>query len=192
MSLNKYALFAMLTILIVSLSGCICAPLSGTSPTIVPTLTVTPGPSTAPVPPTISPIPSLNTGTQIIWKLPSGDGRLVVKNQVIGQDAVIILAPVSDPKSAVLAVYVKGEHEWTVDGIPDGQYVLYDMIGTNWDDTNKSFLHTSEYAKFDSTLNFYTTATESKVYTVTLSGAAGGVDGLSTAIDPGDVPSLAR
>jgi len=170
-------------------AGCVGVPSLSGSPTVIPTLTVTPGPSTAAAPPTIPPVNSLATGTQITRDLQGGFGRLVIKNHVIGQDAVLILAPADDPKRAVLAVYVTGQHDWTVDGITDGQYVLYDMIGTNWDDANKRFEHTSEYARFDSTLNFYTTPTESKVFTVTLSGAGGG-DSLSSEVAPGDLPAL--
>lgn len=189
MALTKHTLLAAIILVMVPLCGCIFTSPVNNTPTIVPTLTVTPGPSTAAAPPTIAPIRSLNTGTQIVWGLQGGYGRLIVKNDVIGQDAVVILAPVSDPKKAVLAVYVKGGHDWTVEGITDGQYVLYDMIGTDWDDMNKKFVHTSEYAKFENTLNYYTTDTESKVYTATLSGA-GGSDMPGTAIGPGDMPPL--
>ncbi len=102
---------------------------------------------------------------------------------------MVILAPAGDPGKAVLAIYVKGGQDWTVDGITDGQYVLYDMIGTNWDDAGKKFEHTSEYARFDGTLNYYTTDTESKVFTITLSGAGSG-DTLGRPVSPEDMPSL--
>ena len=181
-------LVALMTITI-SLAGCMGPLPLQRAPTIVPTLTVTPGPSLAPAPPTIPPVNSLATGNQIVWDLSGGYGQLKIENRVIGQDAVVILAPVSEPKRAVLAVYVKSQNDWTVDGITDGQYVLYDMIGTNWDGSTNRFQHTSEYTRFESTLNYYTTDTESKVFTVTLSGAGSG-DNLSTAVSPGDVPAL--
>ncbi len=174
---------------IVLLSGCICQAPFGASPTVAPTVTSMPVPSTTTAPPTIPPVRSIATGTQIVWELQGGYGQLVVKNQITGQDAVVILAPAGDPETAVLAVYVKSGQDWTVDGITDGQYVLYDMVGTNWDDADKKFEHTSEYARFGSTLNYYTTDTESKVYTITLSGAGSG-DTLSSPVSPGDMPRL--
>lgn len=189
MMMDKGLLLALMVLMIVVLSGCVCPAPFGASPTVAPRVTVTPGPSTTTAPPTIPPVRSLTTGTQIVWELQGGYGQLVVKNQITGQDAVVILAPASDPGTAVLAVYVKSGQDWTVDGITDGQYVLYDMVGTNWDDAGKQFEHTSEYARFDSTLNYYTTDTESKVYTITLSGAGSG-DTLSRPVKPDDMPSL--
>lgn len=187
--IEKSLLLPLIMLMIVVISGCICPALPGNSPTVVPTVTSTPGPSTTTAPPTIPPVRSIATGTQIVWELQGGYGQLVVKNQIKGQDAVVILAPAGDPETAVLAVYVKSGQDWTVEGITDGQYVLYDMVGTNWDDAGKKFEHTSEYARFSSPLNYYTTDTESKVYTITLSGAGSG-DALSNPVSPGDMPRL--
>ncbi len=189
MMMEKCLPLSLIVLVVVVLAGCVCPAPFGTSPTVAPTVTITPGPSTTTAPPTIPPVRSLSTGTQIVWELQGGYGQLVVKNDIIGQDAVVILAPAGDPGTAVLAVYVKSGQDWTVEGITDGQYVLYDMIGTNWDDAGKKFEHTSEYARFDGTLNYYTTDTESKVFTITLSGAGSG-DTLGRPVSPEDMPSL--
>ena len=175
-------------VVILGIVFCGCADLSP-SPTVVPTILPTPIPSVTTAPPTITPIKSLATGTQIVWKLQGGYGQLVIKNRLSGEDAVVIMASADDPKNALLAVYVKGGQNWTVEGITDGQYVLYDMIGINWDDSAKSFAHTTEYARFGSTLNYYTTATESKVFTFTLSRVGTG-DAQSQQVKPADMPSL--
>jgi hypothetical protein len=186
---NSLFSLSVLLVVFISLSGCVCLSPFEPAPTVVPTLTSTPAPSTTTAPPTIPPIKSLATGTQIVWELQGGYGQLVINNDVVGQDAVVILARADDPKDAVLAVYVKSGQDWTVEGVTDGQYVLYDMIGTNWDDANKRFEHTSEYARFNSTLNYYTTETESKVYTISLSGVGSG-DTLSKRVEPEDMPPI--
>jgi hypothetical protein len=176
-------------LIVLSLSGCVDMGPFAPQPTVVPTITLTPTPLTTTAPPTIPPIKSLATGTQIVWKLQGGYGQLVIKNGLKGADAVVILAAVDDPKNALLAVYVKGGQDCTVDGISDGQYVLFDMIGTNWDEKSRAFAHTSEYARFERTLNYYTTATESKVYTVTLNRSGEG-DTQSAPVNRSDMPGL--
>jgi hypothetical protein len=175
-------------LVVIACGACGCSGFSR-GPTVVPTILPTAQPSTTTAPPTIAPIKSLQTGTQITWAHQGGYGQLVIRNEVKGQDIVAILAPEDDPGTAVLAVYVKSGDEYTVDGVTDGRYVLYDMVGTNWDDLNKKFLHTSEYARFDSTLNYYTTDTESKKYTVTITGAGSG-DALSRRIGQDDMPNI--
>ncbi len=102
---------------------------------------------------------------------------------------MVILAGIDDPQTAVAAVYVKGGEEYTVDGITDGQYVLYDLIGTNWNDKTKQFENTREYAKFNRTLTYYSTDTESKVFTVTLSRLGQG-DTQIQQMNKDDVPAL--
>ncbi len=180
-----------LIIILIAASVCGCTGFSPFAPgtTIVPTIIPTPIPSTTQAPPTITPVNSLPTGSQITWELQGGFGQLVVDNRLGGEDVVVILAGIADPKTALAAVYVKGGDQCTVDGITDGQYVLYDMIGTNWNDKTNQFAHTSEYAKFNRTLTYYTTDTESKVFTVTLSGTGQG-DTQSQQMKQGDVPAL--
>jgi hypothetical protein len=149
----------------------------------------TPTPDISRAPPTVVPVKSLPTGSQLIWELRGGFGQLIIDNRLGGEDAVVILAGIADPKTPLAAVYVKGGEQCTVDGITDGRYVLYDMIGTNWDDKTKQFTHTREYAKFNQTLGYYSTNTESKVFTVTLSRLAEG-DTQSQQMKKDDIPSL--
>ena len=84
MMIDKSLLVPLIMLMIVVMSGCICPALPGNSPTVVPTVTSTPGPSTTTAPPTIPPVRSIATGTQIVWELQGGYGQLVVKNQIKG------------------------------------------------------------------------------------------------------------
>jgi len=137
----------------------------------------------------IPPIKSLDTGTQLAWSLTGGDGQLVVNNTLHGEDAIIILASLDDPKTTLAAIYVKGGDDYTVYGIGDGQYVLYDMIGNDWNDSKRSFTHVTEYARFNKTLSYYSTATESKIYWVNLSRIGTG-DTQSQSVNIADMPSI--
>jgi hypothetical protein len=190
MSLKNYAAFLIiLLILAVSFSGCInCLP-TGQGPTVLPTVLATPVPTITVLPPTVMPIKSLDTGTQLVWSLTGGDGQLAVNNTLKGEDAILILASLSDPKTPLAAIYVKGGDDYTVYGIGDGQYVLYDMIGNDWNDSKRSFTHTTEYARFNKTLSYYSTATESKVYWVTLSRVGQG-DTQSQSVNIADMPAI--
>src|SRR5271157_1118687 len=188
MPLKNYSAFLIIFfILAVALSGCVnCLP-TGRGPTVLPTVMPTPIPTI--LPPTVPPIKSLDTGTQLVWSLQGGDGQLAVNNTLRGEDAILIMASVNDPKIPLAAIYVKGGEDYTVYGIGDGQYVLYDMIGTDWHDSKRSFTHTSEYARFNKTLNYYSTATESKVYWVTLSRVGLG-DTQSQPVNMADMPAI--
>ncbi|MGE5403275.1 MAG: hypothetical protein ACM3NG_00295 [Candidatus Doudnabacteria bacterium] len=169
-----FGILIVLMIVIVTLSGCTGKSVTGPSvtpaPTIVPTSTPTVAPTATPTIPTATPMSpprSLNTGTYLVNKLALGEGRLSVDNNM-SSDAVIILANESDPKHAVMAVYVKSTDKFTVVGIPDGKYVLYDMVGIDWDNGAKKFVATSENARFAEMLEYSTTEIHSRVYEISL------------------------
>lgn len=186
---NHVASPVILLVIAVALSGCVDVNPFSPMATVAPTIMPTPVSSATVQSPTAPPINSLPTGTDIMWALGSGPGQLIVNNTITGQDAVVILAGADDPGTALAAVYVKGGDQYTIYGIGDGQYVLYDMIGTNWNGTAKSFTHTNEYAKVNRTLKYYSTQTESKVYIVTLSPVGNG-DARSQPVSAGDMPAL--
>lgn len=187
---QAFSLFIVAAIAL-SLAGCISLSPQGQGPTIAATMGPAASPTVMPATPTPSPISSLPTGTQIIQDLQGGYGQLTINNNVRGEDAVVVMAPADDPETAVLAVYVKGGESYTVYGIADGQYVLYDMIGTNWNSTYNAFLNPGEYMKFNDTLDYVTTNTTSKAYTVSINAPGIGPYPVHE-ISPADMPSLAQ
>jgi hypothetical protein len=190
MSLKNKLIYPFIILaIVVSMAGCISLSPQDNGPTIAPTVMPTIVPTEAPATPTPSPITSLPTGTQLVWDLHGGDGQLVINNLVPGQDAVVVMASASDPQAAVLAVYVQGGQSYTVYGISDGQYILYDMLGTDWDNSANVFLNTSEYVKFNGALDYSTTTNTSKVYTVTINPPGTG-DTQIQDVDPADIPAI--
>jgi len=189
MSLKKHLSYSFIIVaLAISLAGCTTLSPQSSGPTATPTISPTAMPSVTAMP-TVQAINSLPTGTQLVWNIKGGFGQLIISNHAGAEDAVIIMASVSDPKTALLAVYVKGGQNYTVYGITDGQYLLYDMLGTNWNNTANAFSNPSEYVKFNGTMVYYTTDTESKVYTVTINPP--GVGGKQVQdIEPADMPAL--
>ena len=183
-----FSLF-IITAIALSLAGCITLSPQGQGPTIAATMGPTILPTVIPATPTPPSISALPTGTRIVQDLQGGYGQLVINNNVRGEDAVVVMAPAGDPETAVMAVYVKGGESYTVYGITDGQYVLYDMIGSNWNSTYNAFLNPGEYTKFNNTLDYVTTNTTSKVYTVSIN-APGTRAYPVQEISPEDMPSL--
>lgn len=178
---------AILIVMAVALSGC-CSALNRQAPTPTPTPTIAATPTPVPTP-TPTPAPrSLETGTYLANKMTGGEGSLTIDNQM-DHDAVVTMASESDPKSAVMSVYVKGGDIFLVTGIRDGRYILYDMLGNDWDSDKKQFTQTNEYAQFNDTLIFVTGDSSAVMYTLTLRPVISSSPNTHY-VEPGDMPAL--
>lgn len=174
-------------VMAVALSGC-CSMLISPTPTPTPSPTITPTPTPVPTP-TPTPAPrSLGTGTYIVNKMTGGEGSLTIDN-LMDHDAVVTMASESDPKNAILSVYVKGGDIYLVTGIRDGRYVLYDMLGNDWDSDKKQFTETNEYAQFNDTLIFVTGDSSATTYTLTLRPVISSNPNTHY-VSPSDMPAL--
>ncbi|HMK48260.1 MAG TPA: hypothetical protein VK436_16675 [Methanocella sp.] len=131
-------------------------------------VTATPTPAATPV----SEPRRLATGTYIVRNSNSGDGKLQIDNGLT-QDAAVLLAPELSSK-AVISVYMQSGDEFTITGIPDGNYIVYYRIGTDWDSDMDKFTQPGQNGRFEDTLNFETTSDKYTTYELTLQPVEGG------------------
>lgn len=135
---------------------------------------------------------SLSTGTFIVKELREGYGGLIIENG-LQWDAIVILSKLENPKKPLLSVYVRSSDSYTIDGIPDGVYMLYFAVGKDWNSDSKKFTITNEYRRFDEELKFKTTIIGNKVYydtyTVTLHPVMGGT-ATTEEVDETNFPKL--
>lgn len=172
-------------------------------PTITPTLTATRLPTQAPLPtatatrpftPTPSPSPTvilpprrLNNGTFIKQTSPrGGDGELEINN---GQelDAVVVLTTLND--APIFAVYIQARNSFKIEGINDGTYKLFFMLGEDWDNVTGRFTRKSRYQVFEDTFRYATTSTTATSWRVTLHTVVGGA-AQTDSVNPSSFPSV--
>jgi hypothetical protein len=130
----------------------------------------------------------LATGTFLIQRLSGGMGELTVENGT-DLDAVAILSRPEQLSFPLLAVYIKAKDSYTVKGIGDGIYLLYYMLGEDWDDTSKAFTMNSSFSRFEDELHFATTANAYEVYEATLHPVVGGT-AQTESVDRNEFPKL--
>lgn len=111
----------------------------------------------------------LPSGTIIRRSASGGRAHLTIKNPN-SLDAEVILARASSSHSPVLGVYVRKGSTAVVSGIPDGKYVVWNCIGSDWNWTTKGFLTTQEHKRWNQPLVFDTTAS-TRSWTTTSSDA---------------------
>ncbi len=111
----------------------------------------------------------LPSGTIIRRSLSGGRAHLTIKNPN-SLDAEVILARASSSHSPVLGVYVRKGSTAVVNGIPDGRYMVWNSIGSDWNWTTKDFLVTQEYKRWNQPLVYDTTAS-TRHWTTTSSDA---------------------
>ena len=85
----------------------------------------------------------------------------------------MLLAPELSSK-AVISVYMQSGDEFTITGIPDGNYIVYYRIGTDWDSDMDKFTQPGQNGRFEDTLNFETTSDKYTTYELTLQPVEGG------------------
>jgi hypothetical protein len=92
------------------------------------------------------------------WRAPNGErgvGTLQVRN-ANPEDGVAILfrAARAQDTDPILAVYVRGREDTTVEGIAPGTYRLRFMLGRDWDDTTRRFRSALQCEAFVDLLEF--------------------------------------
>ena len=89
-----------------------------------------------------------------------GKAYLTVKN-TNELDAMVILTRTSAPRTPVLAIYVRRNSKATVNNVPDGRYIAWDCLGSDWNGYMQDFLTTEEHARWRDPLVFSTTSSTS-------------------------------
>ena len=90
----------------------------------------------------------------------NGNAHLTVKN-TNRLDAMVILTRTSSPSTPVLAFYVRRNSKTTIDNVPDGRYVVWDCLGSDWNSYMQDFLTTAEHSKWRDPLVFSTSSSTS-------------------------------
>jgi len=107
----------------------------------------------------------LDTGTFVKDSRRNGQGQLTVRN-LYSLDTVFVLTTLDN--APVTAVYVRSNDSSPVQGIPDGTYYLFYILGEYWDSGLARFTRNSEYYRDEDTLTFVTTSTKFTTWEVTL------------------------
>lgn len=172
------------------------------TPTMTPTATVPPPTSTPPPTatatrtPTLTPFPSptatalprrLSNGTFIKQTMPrTGEGELEVNN---GQDldAVVVLTALND--APLFAVYIQARNSFKIEGISDGTYKVFFMLGEDWDSASGRFTRKVRYQVFEDTFRYTTTSTTATIWRITLHPVVGGT-GRTDSVSPSNFPPL--
>ena len=94
-----------------------------------------------------------------VVKRSGGGGRasLTITNKT-GSDALAVLTRSSNKRKPALAVYIRRNKKATIDGIPDGTYVLWDCCGADFNWTMRDFYTPVEHKRWVDALKFDTTA----------------------------------
>jgi pSer/pThr/pTyr-binding forkhead associated (FHA) protein len=154
-------------------------------PTNTPTPTLTPTPTASP---TATPLPRrLSNGTFIKEAVPrDGQGDLEIDN---GQDldAVAVMTTLAD--APIFSVYVQARSKFKVEGIRDGTYKLFFMLGEDWDSATGRFTRKVHYEVFEDTLRYTTTSTTATIWRVTFHSVFGGT-ARTNDVDPSRFPPI--
>jgi hypothetical protein len=119
----------------------------------------------------------------------SGEGELTIENG-LDLDAVAVLEVVKGfVVGDYIAVYIQSHDEFTITRITDGTYVLYFMLGEDWDSKLGEFTRRVSRSRFDDPFTFKTTLTQYTVWSVTLHPVAGGT-GQTESVPEDQFPDL--
>ena len=114
------------------------------------------------------------TGKLISGKqLSGGEGALTIDNTAGGSDAVAVLTN-SGRKEPLSGIFIQKGEKFTFNGIRDGEYDLYFILGDNWNPEIKKFMNHPSYQRFTDTFSFTTTSRQYTTYRVTLYGVVQG------------------
>jgi hypothetical protein len=156
------------------------------TPTLTPTPTATPTRTPSPTPaftatprPTFTPTPlprRLTTGTYVKTMTRNGLGKLTMYNDG-ARDAVIGLRSLDRSRSAL--VYVRSGGNFTITGVPNGEYHIIYLLGEDFDREAVAFTRESSgWMRFKDSATFKTTAvsggTQYSIITVRLQPSSGG------------------
>lgn len=97
-------------------------------------------------------IRTLTIGTILKRNLNEGKGELTIKNG-LNFDAVVVLARSNNLKESVLSIYIQTGQSYTISSIPDYNYVLFYIIGKDWDNQLNEFSILEGSSRFEEELN---------------------------------------
>jgi len=115
-----------------------------------------------------------------------GEGELTIDNG-LSNDAVIILSYASSPAESLTAAFVRSGEKYVLSGIPDGEYIVFFAVGSEWN--GKEFTEDKRVERFEETFNFVTSSTEYTIWDITLHPIPGGT-GTTEEVPPEDFPSI--
>lgn len=113
------------------------------------------------------------TGTIFKNKMSSGDGTLEIKNG-LSYDAVAVLSASNNPKVSVFSVFIRAHDSYTINNIPDNNYILYYTLGEDWNKETGKFNVTKESSRFDDEAVYTTNGGYFTTYKATLDPVPGG------------------
>jgi hypothetical protein len=99
----------------------------------------------------------LANGYAVKRSVNGGRAYMKVSNRT-GSDAIAVLTRSSDKRKPVVAVYIRDGKTARIEGIPDGQYILWDCCGEDFNWTMRDFFTTVEHKRWLQPLKFNTTA----------------------------------
>jgi hypothetical protein len=94
-------------------------------------------------------------GEAILRRVSGGRASLTVKNSN-SVDAMVVLTRTSNLDRPVLTVYVRKDAKAKITGIPDGKYVVWNSIGTDWNAYQGDFYAATEHKRWKEPLDFST------------------------------------
>lgn len=115
-----------------------------------------------------------------------GEGDLEIDN---GQDldAVAVMTTLAD--APIFSVYVRARSQFKIEGIRDGTYKLFFMLGEDWDAVTGRFTRKARYEVFEDTFRYTTTSTTATIWRVTLHSVVGGTAQTDN-VDPSKFPPV--
>lgn len=129
-------------------------------------------------------------GTLFVKKANGGYGKFTIVNGY-SADVVLTLASVSNPKAALLTVYLRAGAKVSNIRVKDGTYAVFYSTGSNYDSFSKKFITDPSYYRSDKPLAFKTArsyySTTYTIWTLTLNAANG--DSIPESVDEGDFPN---
>ncbi len=106
-----------------------------------------------------------------------------------GQDYDAVVAMTALDNAPVFAVYIQMQQSYTVKGIRDGTYRVYFSQGEDWDSALAKFTRNARLVRFQDTFPYVTTATQYRIWRITLYKVAGGT-GTTETLGPAQFPDL--
>jgi len=154
-------------------------------PTNTSTPTLTPTPTASP---TATPLPRrLSNGTFVKEAVPrDGEGVLEIDNGN-DLDAVAVMTTLTD--TPIFSVYVQARSKFKVEGIRDGTYKLFFMLGEDWDSATGRFTRKARYQVVEDTFPYTTTSTTATLWRITLHTVVGGTT-RTDHVDPSKFPPV--
>ncbi len=116
---------------------------------------------------------SPQTGTIFKNKMTSGDGTLEIKNG-LNYDAIAVLSESDTPKVSVFSVFIRAHDSYIINNIPDHSYILYYILGEDWNKETGKFNVIKESSRFEDEAVYTTSGGYFTSYSATLDPVPGG------------------